>query len=133
LQGWIIHPSAAGCRTLIRGGFGIFSDLSPAFLVSNVFNNAPYPYTANIYDGSTVGLVNNPGSAAATALAQYNTFKSGFFSGQTLAQLQNELPTFSPFFNYFGISQKFKTPNYCGVEFWSAAANWGKECCGSDL
>lgn len=101
---------------VVRGGFGIFSDLSPAFLVSNVFNNAPFPYTAQIYDGSTVGLATSPGTAAAEALAQYNTFKSGFFGGLTLAQLQNELPTFSPF-SYFGISQKFKTPNYAEWSF----------------
>ncbi len=100
---------------VIRGGFGVFSDLSPAYLVSQVFNNAPYPYSAEIYDGSVVGTIGVPGSAAQTAQSQFNTFKSGFFGGETLAQLQASLPSFSPF-SYFSIPQKFNTATY---EEWS--------------
>jgi hypothetical protein len=101
---------------VVRTGVGIFSDLSPAFLVSNVFNNAPYPYNATIYDGSKVDTINDPASAPATALAQYNAFKSGFFGGQTLAQLQAALPTFNPF-NYFSIQPEFKAPTYVEWSF----------------
>lgn len=102
--------------TVIRSGIGLFSDLAPAFLVTNVFNNAPYPYTATVYNGSLVDLASDPLSAAAVAQSQYNTFKSGFFGGQTLAQLQSALPTFSPF-NYFSIPKTFKTPTYIEWSF----------------
>lgn len=101
---------------VVRGGVGVFSDLSPAFLVSNVFNNPPYPYNAEIFDGSKVDTINDPASAAATALAQFNTFKSGFFNGKTLAQLQSALPTFSPF-NFFSTQPEFKAPTYVEWSF----------------
>lgn len=113
--GLVWSPSGSK-GTVVRGGFGIFSDLPPAYLVTNIFNNAPFPYTAVIYDGSKVGTVADPASAAATALSQYNAFKTGFFGGQTLAQLQNTLPTFSPF-SYFSIPQEFKTPTYAEWSF----------------
>jgi hypothetical protein len=113
--GLVWSPSGSK-GTVVRGGFGIFSDLPAAYLVTNIFNNAPFPYTAVIYDGSKVGTVADPASAAATALSQYNTFKTGFFGGQTLAQLQNTLPTFSPF-SYFSIPQDFKTPTYAEWSF----------------
>jgi hypothetical protein len=101
---------------VIRGGIGLFADLAPGFLVSNVFTNAPYPYTASIDDGSFVGAASSPGSSAAEAAAQYGAFRSGFFAGQTLSQLNASLGgTFSPF-NYFSIPQKFLTPE---VAEWS--------------
>ena len=95
---------------VIRGGIGVFSDLAPGFLVSKVFSNAPYPFTVNLADGSFVGSVTAPGSSASGALAQYNAFKSGFFAGQTLAQLNASVPGgFSPI-PYFSVPQKFLTP-----------------------
>jgi len=102
---------------VIRGGVGLFSDLAPGFLVSNLFHNAPYPYTANIYEGQEVGLTNDPNSAASAAQNQYNAFKTGFFNGQTLAQLNNSVPGgFGPF-GYFSIGQHFKTPQYVEYSF----------------
>ena len=44
-----------GKGTLIRTGVGIFSDLAPAFIVSNVFTNPPFPYGATVTSGQ-VGL-----------------------------------------------------------------------------
>ena len=102
--------------TVLRGGFGVFSDLAPGGLVSNIFNNGPFPFTTEVADGSAVNTANDPASAAAEAAAQYNALKTGFFGGQTLAQLQNVLPTFSPF-SYFSIPQTFKTPTYLEWSF----------------
>lgn len=102
---------------VLRGGIGLFSDLAPGFLVSNVFTNAPFPYRATIADGSLVGLANVPGSAAAEAQAQYNAFKTGFFNGETLSQLSSSIGSpFSPI-NYFSVPQKFETPNYLEWSF----------------
>ncbi len=106
-----------GRGTVIRGGIGLFSDLSPGALVANVFNNAPNPFTATIADGSAVGLATTPGTAAAAAQNQYNAFRTGFFSGQTLAQLNSSVPGgFSPF-PYFSIPSKLLTPNYIEWSF----------------
>ena len=45
---------------VIRAGFGLFADLAPAFLVSNLFGNAPYPYGAYVNGGQEVGLASDP-------------------------------------------------------------------------
>ncbi len=113
----VVWSPWGGTGTVIRGGVGVFSDLAPAFLVSNVFNNAPFPFNATIYDGSLVGLANTPGSAAQTAQNQYNAFKTGFFAGQTFNELNNSIPGgFSPV-NYFSIPSKFLTPTYVEWSF----------------
>jgi hypothetical protein len=95
----------------VRGGIGLFSDLAPGVLVASIFRNAPFPFTTNIADGSFVGSATSPGSSAAEAQAQYNAFKSGFFGGETLSQLNSSISGgFSPF-PYFSIPKKFLTPN----------------------
>lgn len=95
---------------VIRGGIGVFSDLAPGVLVANVFKNAPSALTVNLADGSFVGPVTAAGSSAAEAQAQYNAFKTGFASGQTLAELNAVVPGgFSPF-PYYSVPSKFLTP-----------------------
>jgi hypothetical protein len=114
--GLVWSPSMAK-GTVIRAGFGLFSDLAPAFLVSNVFNNAPYPYSAVIFQGQEVGLVGDPTSAAASALNTYNAFKSGFFAGQTLAQLNSSVPGGFGAPGFFSVPHRFGTPQYAEWSF----------------
>ena len=115
--GVVWSPKGGANSMVIRAGFGLFADLSPAFLVSNLFNNAPYPYTAAILSGSEVGLSSDPNSAAAAAQNQFNAFKTGFFNGATLAQLNSQVPGgFGPF-SYFSIPQHFGTPEYAEWSF----------------
>lgn len=103
--------------TVLRGGIGLFSDLTPGVLVSNVFNNAPYPYNSVINNGSLVSLGSDPASAPAAAQNQFNAFNTGFFGGQNLAQLNASVPGgFSPF-PYFSIPSKLLTPNYLEWSF----------------
>ncbi len=114
--GVVWSPSGAN-STVIRGGFGLFSDLAPGTLVSSVFNNPPFPYTATIYDAPVNTAAADPASAAAIAQNQYNAFKSGFFAGNTFNQLNTTLGgTFSPF-NYFSIPHHFATPRYAEWSF----------------
>ena len=63
-----------------------------------------------------MGLVSDPNSAAAAALNQFNAFKTGFFSGQTLSQLQASVPGFSPL-PYFSIPHHYATPQYAEWSF----------------
>ncbi len=114
--GVVWSPSRTG-GMVIRAGFGIFSDLAPAFLVGSVFNNAPYPYALNVFNGSEVGLASDPNSAAAAALNTYNAFRTGFFAGDTLAQLNSAVPGGFNAPGYFSIPHHFGTPQYAEWSF----------------
>ncbi|MBV9300571.1 MAG: TonB-dependent receptor [Acidobacteriaceae bacterium] len=113
----IVWSPRGGNSTVIRGGIGLFSDLAPGFLVSNVFKNGPFPFTTNLADGSLVGLANVPGSAAAEAQTDFNAFKTGFFNGQTLSQLSAATGGAFSAIPYFSVPSKFLTPNYLEWSF----------------
>jgi len=116
--GVVWSPRGGGANAMvIRGGFGLFADLAPAFLIANLYGNAPYPFTATIYEGQEVGPASDPNSAAAAAQNTFNAFKSGFSNGATLAQLNSELlGGFSPI-GYYSIPQHFGTPEYAEWSF----------------
>ena len=102
---------------VLRSGFGLFSDLAPGLLAYYIFTNTPYPYNALIYQGQEVGPVGDQNSAAAAALHQFNAFKTGFFSGQTLGQLYSSVPGgFSPL-PYYSIPSHYATPQYAEWSF----------------
>jgi hypothetical protein len=112
----IVWSPGSNNSTVIRGGIGLFADLAPGVLVSKVFTNAPYPFTVNIADGSFVGAATSPGTSANEAQNQYNAFKTGFFAGETLSQLNSSIQGgFSPI-PYFSVPSKFLTPE---VTEWS--------------
>jgi outer membrane receptor protein involved in Fe transport len=113
----IVWSPKGNNSTVVRAGFGLFADLAPAFLIGNLYNQAPYPFSGVIYNGQEVGPASDPNSAAAAAQNEFNAFKTGFFGGQTLAQLNNSVPGgFGPF-GYFSIPQHFGTPEYAEWSF----------------
>ncbi len=114
--GVVWSPKGGANSMVIRAGFGLFADLAPAFLVSNLFHNAPYPFSSYVNGGQEVGLASDSNSAAAQAQNEFNAFKTGFFGGQTLAQLEAAVPGFGPF-GYNSIDQKFTTPTYAEWSF----------------
>ena len=115
--GVVWSPKGSTNSMVIRAGFGLFADLAPAFLISNLYGNAPYPYGALIYNGQEVGPASDSSSAAAAAQNQFNAFKTGFFNGATLAQLNAEVPGgFSPV-GYYSVDQHFGTPTYAEWSF----------------
>jgi hypothetical protein len=103
-------------KTVIRGGFGIFSDLAPGVLVASVFANPPSPFQTVVYSGQTVDTVGDSTSAAAAALASYNAFHTGFTNGATYNQLSAAVPGFSAP-NLFSIPNHFSTPRYAEYSF----------------
>jgi outer membrane receptor protein involved in Fe transport len=116
--GVVWSPMGGSNSMVIRAGFGLFADLSPAFLVSGLYNNSPYPFGAFVNNSAfEVGLASDPNSAAAAAQNQFNAFKTGFFNGETLAQLNAAVPGgFGPF-GYFSIPQHTGTPEYAEWSF----------------
>ncbi len=108
--GVVWSPRGNG-KTVVRGGFGIFSDLAPGTLVASIFSNAPSPFQTVLFSGEAVNTVGDPTSAGAGALSSYNAFHSGFTSGATFAQLSNAVPNFSSP-NFFSIPNHLSTPRY---------------------
>ncbi len=105
---------------VIRTGGGMFADLPPGFIVSNVFENSPNPFGAFVIGGQTVNSIaaNDPTSAPALAQAEYNIFKTGFFGGQTVTQLSNNVPggAFGPP-GYYVTPSEIKSPKYLEWSF----------------
>ena len=84
--------------TVIRGGFGIFSDLYQGLIADRLITNSPA--VASFTTSNGIVAINNPNSAQAFDANSYNAFRNGFASGATLAQLQSAVPGFSkPNFN----------------------------------
>jgi carboxypeptidase family protein len=78
---WQLAP-----KTVLRSGFGLFSDLLPGSIVDLVGVNPPYSQT---YQGGLLGSVGGtaiapgvPGSAIDATSAAYRVFNAGFAGGQ---------------------------------------------------
>ncbi len=71
---------------VIRGGFGIFSDLYQGLIADRLITNSPAVASFTTTSG-TVAL-NDPNSAFAAVANSYNAFRAGFANGATLAQLK---------------------------------------------
>ncbi len=83
--------------TVIRGGVGLFNDAFPAVFTDNFASNAPGVNTffvsgSNIAPGETL----NGGNLFTQAAANNAGLITGFKTNQTLAQIQANVPAFSP-------------------------------------
>jgi hypothetical protein len=97
-------------NTVLRGGFGIFSDLNQALVADRFIQNSPNVAAFT----TTSGLValNNPNSVFASVANSNAAFQQGFASGATLAQLQAAVPLgFNPP-NFNTVASQMKSPQY---------------------
>jgi hypothetical protein len=89
---WQITP-----KTVLRGGFGLFSDILPGSVVDLVGVNPPYSKT---FQGGLLGTAGGTGfdSAVAATVAANQTFTSGFAHGQLscAAALSNSAACLQP-------------------------------------
>ena len=76
--------------TVIRGGFGIFSDLYQGLIADRFITNSPGVATFSTSSGLVA--LNNPNSAFATTANSASAFHTGFANGATLAQLKASVP-----------------------------------------
>jgi hypothetical protein len=115
--GFVWSPSTS---TVIRGGIGLFSDLAPGVLVSQVFDNPPNLFLPSV----TAGLVAAPGtgitgSAPVSASLANSAFRTGFANGYTLAQISAMMPASAPFSppDFFASPNKMLNPKYAEWNF----------------
>ncbi len=95
--------------TVVRGGFGIFSDLYQGLIADRLITNAPAVASFTTLDG-TVAL-GDPNSVFASVANSNAAFRNGFASGATVAQLQTLVPGFTkPNFNT--VANKIYDPKY---------------------
>ncbi len=95
--------------TVLRGGFGIFSDLYQAVIADRMITNSPAVTTFSTASGLVA--LNNPNSAFARVANSNAAFQSGFNSGATLAQLQANVPGFTPP-SFNTITNKLSNPKF---------------------
>jgi hypothetical protein len=114
----VVWSPKGSTGTVIRAGFGLFTDLSPAGIVQNIFNNAPNSFSAPIFAGD-VNTAGDPNSAAATALNGAREFRTGFAQGYTLDQLNGALASIGGFSppSYFSSANNILTPKYLEWSF----------------
>ena len=126
---WQFEP-----QTVLRAGFGIFSDILPGSVADVVGVNPPYVKT---FQGGVLGTVGGtaiapgvPNSAIDAAVAANQTFSSGFPQGQlSCASAQANFCDMSPPGRYHGYAER-RTPRaiFYGVEPWpgTSIGRYGK-------
>ncbi len=94
---------------VVRGGFGIFTDLYQGLIADRMFTNAPA--VASFTTNTGLVALNDPSSAFAVVSNSNQAFQSGFKNGATVADLKSAVPLFTtPNFNT--VANKLFNPKY---------------------
>lgn len=95
-------------NTVLRGGFGIFTDLYQGLIADRMITNAPNETSFTTSSG--IIAPGNPNSAFANVANSAVAFNRGFAAGQTFAQLK-AIPGFAPP-NFNTVNQQLYNPKY---------------------
>ncbi len=96
--------------TVLRGGFGIFSDLYQGLIADRFITNSPN--VASFTTSSGLVAQNNPNSAFAAVSNSFKALQSGFANGATLAQLKALVPLGFSTPNFNTIANRLYNPKY---------------------
>ncbi len=98
-------------RTVVRGGFGLFSDLYPAGFLDGYIQNFPNVYGATLTTGN-VAQAGVAGSAPTGAIGSFNQLESSFASGATYNTTNAALAGNFTAPNFTTAPKEFKNPTY---------------------
>jgi hypothetical protein len=96
--------------TVIRGGFGIFTDLYQGLIADRFVTNSPAVTSFTTQSGLVA--LNNPNSVFAAVANSNAAFRSGYASGATLAQLQSSVPLGFAAPTFSTVENKLLNPKY---------------------
>ena len=88
------QPFGLSHNSVIRGGIGIFYDRLPGAWVNPFSSNSPLTNSFTAFGGNLTP--DEVTSVFKTAAASNQAFLNGFAAGQTLAQIEAEIPNFAP-------------------------------------
>ena len=107
--GFAWSPFNAATGTVIRGGFGLFTDMFPATVADYLLNNAPLNNLFVTGAGPLSPAV--AGNQAFLAAQADRSFLQGFNSGQTLGQIQHRDALFVPP-SFYNAAHRIIAPQY---------------------
>ena len=114
--GFTWSPSP-GSRTVVRGGFGIFTDVFPATIADTMLTNPPLTTSFTILGGPLVGAPtmalqpSDPSSAQSQVAATNATFQSGFTSGGSFTTMSAANANFAAP-NFTTVAAHLQYPTY---------------------
>ncbi|QNI30241.1 carboxypeptidase regulatory-like domain-containing protein [Alloacidobacterium dinghuense] len=98
--GFTWSPAGPDTKTVVRGGFGMFSDVFPATIADSILNNSPTNNGFTLYGPGFGGsnILTDPsqaGSAAQTAAASNVAFLGAYPNGGSFKSLSASVPGFA--------------------------------------
>lgn len=107
--GFTWSPFSSSTGTVIRGGFGLFTDMFPATIADYLLNNAPLN---NQFVAGLAPLSPAASGSQALLVANANTsFLQGFSAGKTITQIQQHNPLFVPP-SFYNAAHRIIAPQY---------------------
>jgi hypothetical protein len=107
--GFAWSPFGSSTGTVIRGGFGLFTDMFPATIADFLLNNAPL--NNQFVAGAAPLSPAVTGNQASLAMNANGSFLQGFHSGETLTQIQQQNPLFvAP--SFYNAAHRIIAPQY---------------------
>ncbi len=114
--GFSWSPMGTDSRTVVRGGFGMFTDVFPGTVADDLLNNAPtndgFSLYGPYYGGNSISVnPANPTSGQAITYASNAAFQAGFKNGASYNSLSASSPGFSAP-NEYSVAGKLHYPTY---------------------